>query len=163
MTVAQLSDPRKGGIYVFQTAKKLVDRKDISFVFVGCDAEIPMQLDNMITIPFVTSQDELAQYYSLGDLFICTSLADTMPNTCIDALGCGTPIAGFAEAGTPYVAPTEFGTYTPTYDIDALVEVIVQAPQKDENRIKACHEYAIGRFSGDVVINKLESLYRSLM
>ena len=163
VTVAQLSDPRKGGIYVFQTAKKLVDRKDISFVFVGCDAEIPMQLDNMITIPFVTSQDELAQYYSLGDLFICTSLADTMPNTCIDALGCGTPIAGFAEAGTPYVAPTEFGTYTPTYDIDALVEVIVQAPKKDENRIKACHEYAIGRFSGDVVINKLESLYRSLM
>ncbi len=162
VTVAQLSDSRKGGIYVFQTAEKLLNRKDISFVFVGCDVESPMKLANMTTIPFVSSQDELAHYYSLGDLFICTSLADTMPNVCIDALGCGTPIAGFAEAGTPYVAPAEFGTYTPTYDVDALAKVIGDAPKKDDARIKSCHEYAVGRFAPEVVFKKLESIYKTI-
>lgn len=162
VTVAQMSDSRKGGIYVFQTAEKLLNHKDISFVFVGCDVEPPMKLANMTTIPFVSSQDELAHYYSLGDLFICTSLADTMPNVCIDALGCGTPIAGFAEAGTPYVAPDEFGTYTPTYDVDSLAKVIEDAPKKDEARIKACHDYAVGRYSPEVVFKKLEFIYKTI-
>ena len=163
VTVAQLSDTRKGGIYVFQTAKKLLDKKEITFVFVGCNVEPPMQLPNMITIPFVSSQDELAQYYSLGDLFVCTSLADTMPNVCIDALGCGTPLAGFAEAGTPYVAPQEFGIFTPTYDIDALARVIVEAPKKDEARIQACHDYAVGRYSPEIVMAKLNEIYKSIL
>lgn len=162
VTVAQMSNTRKGGIYVFQAAEKLLDRKDITFVFVGCNIEPPMQLANMITIPFVDSQDELAHYYSLGDLFICTSLADTMPNVCIDAMGCGTPLAGFAEAGTPFVAPKEFGVFTPTYDIDALVKVIVETPKKDDARIKACHEYAVGRYAPEVIIKKLENIYKSL-
>lgn len=162
VTVAPLSDTRKGGIYVFHTAMKLVDREDITFVYVGCDVEPPMKLDNVITIPFVSSQDELAHYYSLGDLFICTSLADTMPNVCIDAMGCGTPLAGFAEAGTPFVAPKEYGIFTPTYDIDALAKVIVETPKKDEARIKACHDYAVGRYAPEVIIKKLENIYKSL-
>ena len=162
VTVAQLSDTRKGGIYVFQTAEKLLDHKDISFVFVGCNIEPPIKLSNMITIPFVSSQDELAHYYSLGDLFICTSLADTMPNVCIDAMGCGTPVAGFAEAGTPFVTTKEFGTFTPTYDIAALVKVIEEVPKKDETRIKECHEYAVKRYSPEVIIKKLEEIYKTL-
>lgn len=162
VTVAPLSDTRKGGVYVFQTAQKLLDKKNITFVYVGCDVEPPMKLDNVITIPFVSSQDELAHYYSLGDLFICTSLADTMPNVCIDAMGCGTPLAGFAEAGTPFVAPKEYGIFTPTYDIDALAKVIVGTPKKNEARIKACHDYAVGRYAPEVIIKKLEKIYKSL-
>lgn len=162
VTVAQMSDPRKGGIYVFQVAERLLHRKDISFVFVGCN-ESPIQLENMTTIPYVSSQDELAHYYSLGDLFICTSLADTMPNVCIDAMGCGTPVAGFAEAGTPYVATSEFGTFTPTYNIDALAKVIEDYPLKNKERINACHEYAVSRYAPEVVIRKLESIYKTLL
>ncbi len=162
LTVAQLSDTRKGGIYVFEAAERLLSRTDISFVFVGCDVQPPKQLANMVTIPFVSSQDELACYYSLGDLFLCTSLADSMPNVCIDAMGCGTPLAGFAEAGTPFVATPEFGTFTPTLDIDALVQVIVDTPKKDADRIKACHDYAVGRYSPEVIIRKLENIYKSL-
>ena len=163
ITVAQLSDARKGGKYVFDVAKHLQDRKDITFVFVGCDIPGPFELDNLIQIPFVKSQTELANYYSLGDLFICTSLADTMPNVCIDALGCGTPVAGFAEAGTPYVASHEYGIFTPTYDIEALAEVIVKTPKKDAARIKDCHDYAIGRYSPEVILEKLENLHKKLI
>ena len=162
VTVAQMSDTRKGGIFVFKTAEKLLDRKNVTFVFVGCNIEPPMKLANMITIPYVSSQDELASYYSLGDLFICTSLADTMPNVCIDAMGCGTPLAGFAEAGTPFVAPKDFGVFTRTYDIDALAQVIVNTPKKDETRIKACRDYAVGRYSPEVIIKKLEYIYKSI-
>ena len=162
VTVTRLSAVRKGGIYFFKVAEQLKYRNEISFVYVGCDITPPFVLDNLITIPYVKSQDELAHYYSLGDLFICTSVAETVPDTCIDALGCGTPVAGFAEGGTPYVAPHEFGTFTPTYDVDALAKVIEEMPKKDKNKIKACRDYAVGRYSSEVVISKLESIYNSL-
>ncbi len=162
ITVTKMSDTRKGGIYFFKVAEKLQQIQNLTFVFVGCNIEPPMRLDNMIIIPFVSSQDELAHYYSLGDLFVCTSLADTMPNVCIDALGCGTPVAGFAEAGTPYVATPEYGTFTPTYDINALVQVIMDTPKKDADRIQACHDYAVNRYSPDVIIKKLEEIYKTL-
>lgn len=163
VTVTQMSDPRKGGKYFIQLAEKLKDRRDTSFVFVGYDHPEYNTLPNLIPIPYVASQDELAVYYSIGDLFICTSLADTMPNVCIDALGCGTPVAGFAEAGTPYVATPEFGSFTPTYDIDALAEVVVNTPMKDQNKIDDCRQYAVGRYSPDVVFGKLEQIYQFLL
>lgn len=162
VTVAQLSDARKGGKFVFDVAKKLENQNDITFVFVGCDVPGPFEVKNLIQIPFVKSQDKLAEYYSLGDLFICTSLADTMPNVCIDALGCGTPLAGFAEAGIPFVAPPEFGTFTPTYDIQALANVILNTPPKTQQRIADCHNYATSRFSPDIILKKLENIYNSL-
>lgn len=162
LTVTDLSAPRKGGIYFFKVAEMLQKCSDISFVFVGCNIEPPIKLNNTITVPFVKSQDELAFYYSLGDLFICTSLADTMPNVCIDSLGCGTPLAGFAEAGTPYVATPEYGTFTPTYDIEALANVIKNSPKKSDERINACHDYAIGRYSPEVIVRKLEAIYKTL-
>lgn len=163
VTVAQLRDPRKGGKYVFEVAKHLKNRKDITFVYVGCDAPAPLETSNLIKIPYVRSQEELADYYSLGDLFLCTSLADTMPNVCIDALGCGTPLAGFAEAGTPYVATKEFGIFTPTYDIEALASVIVNAPKKDQARIDACRQYALSRYAPEVVFKKQIKIYESLI
>ena len=163
VTVAQMSNPRKGGIFFYDVAKKLAYREDIHFVYVGCDTEEPFHLDNLTSIKYVESQDLLAEYYSLGDLFICTSLADTMPNVCLDALGCGTPLAGFAEAGTPYVCTDDLGKFTPTYDINALAEVILNAPFKTEEMKKKCREYAINRYSASVIFKKLENIYKSII
>jgi len=163
VTVALMSLPRKGGIYFYQAAERLREKKDTTFVYVGCDVPEPMHLSNLISIPFVSSQDELAEYYSLGDLFICTSLADTTACTCLEALGCGTPIAGFSEAGTPYVAPEKYSKLTPTYDVDALAKVIEETPKKTSERSKECVEYARSKYSGDVVFKNLERVYRSLV
>ena len=46
VTVAQLRDPRKGGKFVFEVAKRLENRKDITFVYVGCDTQAPLETSN---------------------------------------------------------------------------------------------------------------------
>lgn len=163
VTVAVLGDPRKGGVYFYQVAEKLQNRSDITFVYVGCNVPEPIHLPNLIPISFVSSQDELAEYYSLGDLFVCTSLADTTACTCLEALGCGTPIAGFAEAGTPYVAPEKYAKLTPTYDVGALAKVIDQTPKKTTEHSKECVEYARSRYSRGVVFSQLEDVYNRLL
>ena len=163
VTVAQLSDPRKGGEYFYQIAEKLKDVKDLTFVYVGCDAPEPIKLSNLIAIPFVRSQDELAEYYSLGDLFVITSLADTTACTCLEALGCGTPIAGFAEAGTPYVAPEPLLKLTKTYDVSHLSRIVKETPIKEMSMSNLCIRYARNRYSRNVIFEKQLALYQSLI
>lgn len=163
VTVAQMSNPRKGGKYFYDVAKLLENREDLHFVYIGCDTKEPYKLENLTSIPFIESQELLAEYYSLGDLFICTSLADTMPNVCLEAMGCGTPLAGFSEAGTPYVCTEEYGRFTPTYDVRALADIIIRSQRKNDAIIKKVRDYAVNRYSAKNIMRKLEKIYVSLL
>ena len=42
--------------------------------------------------------------YSAIDLFVCPSRADNLPNTCLEALACGTPVLGSSAGGIPEMA-----------------------------------------------------------
>jgi len=46
-------------------------------------------------------QTELAQAYGASDVFAMPSLEDNLPNTVIESLACGTPIASFQTGGIP--------------------------------------------------------------
>lgn len=163
VTVADDRRPRKGGAYFVDTARRLVHRKDITFVFVGCRRKSEELPPNMIPVSYVRSQDALAQYYSLADLFVCCSLADTTPNTCLEAMGCGSPLAGFREGGIPYCAPEGIGTYVDTLDTQALAEVVARVTLKTPERIAEVRAYALAHYSFPVVFSRLYDIYKSLL
>lgn len=162
MTVAVASIPTKGGKYFVELARQMLNDEEIVFVYVGYDVtdwDIP---NNMITIGFVKSQELLAEYYSLADLFVCTSLADLTPNACLDAMGCGTPLAGFSEGGVPYCASGEFGSFVRTFDVKALSKVVKIAPIKSKESIEATRNYAYNRYSSNLVYKKYLEIYNEL-
>lgn len=163
VTVANDKYPRKGGPCFIEIANRLQDKKNITFVFVGCRQDRTNLPSNVIPISFVKSQDLLAEYYSLGDLFVCCSLADTTPNTCLEAMGCGTPIAGFREGGIPYCADESIGTYVNTLDTKALANIIVKYPLKTKARSEEVRNYALGKFSFNVIYKKQYHIYESLI
>lgn len=159
LTAVPASVPRKGGIYFLELARAMEDRNDLTFVFVGYDRkdwEIP---SNMITVGYIESQDLLAEYYSLADLYVCTSLADTFPTTCQNALGCGTPLLGFNAGGVPYIASESYGCFVDAGDVNALVEVVKKIEKKTKERIFDIRNYAYNRYSGSVVYSKFRELY----
>lgn len=163
VTVTRMSAPSKGGIYFYEAARLLKQRKDISFVYVGLDTEEPFSLDNLIPIRYVNSQDELADYYSLGDVFVSCSLADTQPNACLEALGCGTPLIAFAAMGLPYIAPGNLELLVEPQNIAKLAEAFAKVEKKTEELTKQCREYALGRYSSDIVMSKLVEIYKGLV
>lgn len=146
ITVTPYPNERKGGEFFLEAARRLEDRKDITFVHVGFRAETSECPTNYVPIGYVKDQNLLAEYYSLGDLFVHTSTAETIPASILEALACGTPIMGFNSSGIPYSADKEHGTFVEPKNIDEMVEVILKTPRKDEKRIESCRNYAKSRY-----------------
>ena len=162
LNVAPSRDIRKGVKYYIELAKR-VHQREYVFLHIGYQGDTDDLPNNFIPISYIKDQSLLAQYYAMADLFVCTSLADTMPNTCLDALACGTPVLGFNITGVPYVAEKPFGRYVEPGNVDALEKEILKTKSKDEKTINGCRNYALGRYSPDIFCDKLEQIYNQLL
>lgn len=162
LNVAPSKDERKGVKYYVEMAKR-TKNEEFVFVHVGYQDDVSNLPDNFIPIPFVKDQNLLASYYAMADLFVCTSLADTMPNVCLDALACGTPIVGFDITGVPYVAEAPLGVYVEPRNVDALQKAVLKTQPKNAETVNRCRDYAVSRYSPEVFCDKLERVYLQLI
>ena len=161
--VAPFSYPRKGVKYLVEAARRLENDSRFVFVQVGYDVKDKSGLPkNYIPIGYVSNQEVLTQYYSLADLFVFPSLLDTMPNACLEALSCGSPLLCFNISGMPYMADDTVMTLVESMNVDQMVEVIKNTKRKTRETIDACRNYAIKRFDSQKYYEKLESLMNSL-
>ena len=162
---APFTDVNKGGKYFLEAARKCYDKcgMDIVFINVAFDGDIQSCPPNFIGLPYETNRDKLALYYSLADAYVCTSISDAQPNSCLEALGCGTPIIGFNCSGVPYIAPNEFGTFVTPFKVDELVSAIIYCKKKTKDSIMRCHEYANNRFSNQASEIRYQQFIDSLV
>lgn len=140
---------RKGGKYYLELAEKCLDHPELAFVHVGFKGSTSECPKNFIPIGYISDQDRLAAYYSMADLFVCTSFAETQPNTCLEALSCGTPIIGFDISGIPTCADEPIGRFVTPGDTDALKQIVLDTPKKKEEDIRRIRTYAESRFSSE--------------
>lgn len=146
----------KGSQAFTQMAQAFRDNDEYVFIHVGYREPTTDGLpSNYKPIPFVKDDSDVALYYSLADLLVYPSMADTMSNTCLEALACGTPILIFNISGMPYLIDETVGTIVPPGDVDALVEVVKQTPQKSQKLIETCRSYAEKRYDNILYIDKL--------
>lgn len=146
----------KGSQTFTQMAQAFRDNKEFVFIHVGYREPTTDGLpSNYIPISFVKEDNDVALYYSMADLLVYPSMADTMSNTCLEALACGTPILIYNISGMPYLIDETVGTIVPPGDIDALVEVVKHTPQKSQKLIEICRSYAEKRYDNNLYIDKL--------
>jgi glycosyltransferase involved in cell wall biosynthesis len=81
----------------------------------------------------------------------------------MEALSCGTPIAGFDVNAIPFIAPEGLGTYTKLYDIERQSEVVESTPIKDAITINKCREFALKTYSMHNIYKQQFELYTSLL
>lgn len=165
LDVAPSNDKRKGVSYFVSLAEIAEKRYPGKYVFInvgyqGGFASLPA---NFIPVPYVYDQKELAEYYSMADAFICTSMADTMPNSCLDSLACGTPIIGFDITGVPYVAEEPLGRFAKAGDVDSMFTLIEGVSRKTNEIKEACREYAVNRYSINTYYEKQMAIYKEIL
>lgn len=150
---------RKGGRFFIELARIFEDDSRYVFIHVGYRNKRKEDLPvNFMPIGFVSNQDLLAEYFSIGDLFVFPSLLDTMPNACLDSLACGTPLLAFNVSGMPYMANEEVGTFVEAGNVDAFAEIVNMSSKKTESIIRKCRDYALLRYDSRKYNEKLIKL-----
>ncbi len=153
----------KGVTYFIEAAKSLENDERFVFVHVGWQLKDKSGLPkNYIAIGFVRSQEVLAHYYSMGDLFVFPSLFDSMPNACLEALACGTPLLCFNTSGMPYIGDKTVLTLVEPKNVEQLVSIISTTTKKTQEKIDTCRNYALKRYDSRKYFAILASLMNEL-
>ena len=164
LTVAVLSSPRKGGTYFLDLCRQMGNKEGYSFVYVGYNTDEYEAPANIIKIPYVSSMKRLAELFSLADVFVSTTLSDTIPNACINALGCGTPICGFDLSGLSFIGikDTSIARLVEPFNITALEEAVSSFSKKDSTLIKKCRDSVYYDYSPDKVVSGYIRIFESI-
>ena len=68
---------------------------------------------------------ELARYYSLADVFVNVTKADSLPTVNMESIACGTPVVTYASGGSPeLVKEGKTGHIVSFGDIDGIIKSI---------------------------------------
>ena len=73
---------------------KRAEMAGYQFVLVGAD-ETKQITQNVLMVKRTTSQDELAEWYSLASCFVLCSKRETFSLVTVESLCCGTPVVAF--------------------------------------------------------------------
>ncbi len=124
----------KGGSYT-QSVLNALQNHLPEFVFVNIGDNTPSPHPQIINIPHVSDESELARAYSTLDIFLYTPAADNCPLVVLEALACGLPVATFRTGGIPeLVRDGVDGFVTPYKDPQALTEALTKLAVEPELR-----------------------------
>ena len=131
---------------------------------IGLEDDIENPPENVIGIKRTENQVELAEYYSLADIFLICSKRENFPTTCLESLSCGTPIIGFDEGGTAETAPNNYGYFVPYGDLNSL-ESLVQVFYDEKSTFKSpaeCRDFAVSNYSKEQMYLKYLNVYQKI-
>lgn len=114
----------KKGLDVFCSLSERLGEK-YRILLVGTDEKVEETLPNSI-LPIRRTQNarELAELYTLSDVFVNPTREENYPTVNMEAIACGTPVITFATGGSPEIPDETSGESVPKNDVDTLVERI---------------------------------------
>lgn len=108
--------------------------------------------------------EELAQWYSLADVFVNPTYEDTYPTTNLEAISCGTSVVTYKTGGSTESITSETGRVVEKGDIVGLAQAIESlcGEDRDETR-RVCREYAVAHFDKRECFEKYIELYERIL
>lgn len=105
--------------------------------------------------------------YNAADVFVCPSREENFPNTVLESLSTGTPIAAFNIGGIPdMVSHMESGYLAPAWDTKELAKGIAFILHNDVYRDdmgKAARRTVEKQYTNDIVAEQYVQLYESVL
>jgi len=144
---ASIWTERKGLNDLIQLSKLFSE--EFKIVVIGVSAGQKSKLPaNVLGIERTENIQQLAEWYSVAQVFVNPTYQDNFPTTNIEALACGTPVITYDTGGSPEAIDAETGFVLKKGDISGIRDTIIgiSAEQRLIFRAK-CRERAINLYN----------------
>lgn len=156
-----ISDKRKGYIHFNKIIKKLSDNENIFFISIGNNNKIFKNYNNHKHIDFLPNKD-VAEIYSLSDIFICTSLIDNLPLTILEALSSGNLVFSFDNGGAKEVLK-KIGYIFKFSEVDRMVQKIKQIKnQQIKKKSLLSRQFAINNLQQKKISTQYKKIFNTI-
>lgn len=153
-------ETRKGLDVFIDLAKKLDN--DYQIVLVGTDDCIDQGLPgNIISIHRTGNQEELAEVYSMADLFLNPTREENYPTVNIEALACGTPVLTFNTGGSPEIIDDHSGEVVSSGEVKETLNRIIEIRKTGKFSQSDCVRRA-GELERKLKFREYVNLYREV-
>jgi len=157
-----LGNPWKGGNYA-RAVFDALQTKLQGHVFVNIGGNSQSNDSRIVDIPNINDESELAQAYSMLDIFLYTPAADNCPLVVLEALSCGIPIVTFDTGGVPELVRDGLDGYVSPYkDVYGLVQALEKLATQTQLRAefsRNARQEAIARFDHKKTAQQYQKLY----
>jgi len=166
---ANTQDPRKGFLY-FKDAVAKLNRASMKTEVLILGKSRPENFTgfpaNVHYLGKIADQQELVNAYNAADMIVVPSLEDNLPNTIMEAMACGTPVAGFDTGGISEMINHKINGYvSEARSSDSLAEGMkwILDNNTDCSLSRLAREKVIGSYSENVIARCYQELYQSLL
>ena len=162
-----LQDKNKGSQYLLEAVKKL--NKSIPDFLLVCFGKGDMEIFteqgiDCITVGSVHKDEQLSSLYNAADVFVCPSIVENLPNTCVEASACGIPVSAFRTGGIPDVVQhQETGFLASPFDTGELAEGIGYCLAHKDTLGAEARKHVLKNFSMPVAGEKFYKLYEQIL
>jgi glycosyltransferase involved in cell wall biosynthesis len=157
----------KGGYLLLQVLEKLQNNAEDYYlaVFGKADADFIDRVKiPLFAAGFIENPNILAVLYNICDVFICPSIIENLPTTCIESLRCGIPIAAFNTGGVPdIVEHKKTGYLAHCFDTEDLYQGVHYCINNYEELSRNAIKKAERDFDNKSIVNKHIALYNSIV
>jgi len=159
LSVAQFWCRQKG---IFDILKLAGEMPSYKFILVGGIDDTIKLPKNVVSIGITQNTHELAEYYSMADVFFNPSSRETFGKVTAEALACGTPVVAYNTTATTELVPPICGELIEIGDINGAKRAIEKVVSALDLRT-SCRQFAVETFSKDNLIRQYVELYTQLI
>jgi len=169
---ANINDRRKGVEYFLSALNHLTmncpDKGLVEVVIFGKNKTLDITQLPFKTRAFsvITSQRELAELYSLADVFVLPSVEDNLPNTVMESMACGTPVVAFDVGGIPEMIDHQQNGYLAKFKSGAdMAKGIFEMLYAEDRALygKNAREKVLNEYNDAKVAQQYMDVYRSVL
>lgn len=120
--------------WLLKSNKELFERtlgllnENTRLMLVGCNKHqidyLKRSSEYIIPVEFIKGREELARHYSLGNVFVNPTHADTLPTVNMESVCCGTPVITYDSCGSPELVLDGCGKVVSEYDVSSMISAI---------------------------------------
>lgn len=164
VTACFSNDPNniKGGYYIIELAKRLIEKEDIIIVVAGSYENIDNLPPNILLMGKISDQQKLAQLYSMADVTVITSKRETFSMIVAESLCCGTPVVGFCAGAPEQIAILEYSHFVEFGDVDDLTQSVEEMLDVHQNK-QLVSQTAIEKYSQKRMFEDYMKIYEDLL